>query len=188
MIPVVGGVTLACLGAAAAAAATTRADEAGEAARASGRAVAAGWEKVSSVDVAGNAREIYRNKFSSSSSSSADAKKEEPSHWWSALYTPRVSRLEVYGKSKTSVKVAEGFLSEIGDGATPDKRRRVALEIIREVHPDRAGVSVSSKATATALTRVAVVVRDYLDEVGWDAFDNRSKASILADVKKRITE
>lgn len=194
VMPVVGGLTLACVGAAAAAAATTRADETGEAARASGRAVAAGIEKVSRADIVGNACHLYTNaKERITNGPPPEKETKEEVGWWASTLAVlpwrregAVQRLEIYGKAKSSVQAAAGLLDEISAGSTPEKRRRIAAEILREIDPTRARDSVSSRATAAALTRIAVAVRDYLDEVGWDAFDSKSNNALLADLKPRL--
>lgn len=184
ILPVVGGVTLACVGAAAAAAATTRADEAGEAARASGAAVAAGFQRVSELEVSKKAKKLYTSTKDRLGGTPSEPR-EEPT-WWERLRTPRVNRLEVYGAHKTPADVATAMLREVSAPPTVEKRRRLALEIIRELHPDRAGSSIANKATASALTTIAVNVRDFLDEKGWDCFDTSRFDNIAAELKKRL--
>mmetsp|Transcript_23434 Transcript_23434/g.92883 ORF Transcript_23434/g.92883 Transcript_23434/m.92883 type:complete len:247 (+) Transcript_23434:67-807(+) len=202
MLPVVGGVTLACVGAAAAAAATTRADELGEAARASGAATASGLETISKTDVAGKARRLYGSVRARVAGTPADeepaaskkkkkqAPPQESSSWLArtvAAWTgpPAPSRLDTYGELRSAADAAERMTRE-ELAATPHAvRRRLALEIIASLHPDRA-TSVGARATATALTRVAIQVRDFFDNAGWDVIERRGLDAVVADVKKSI--
>lgn len=180
MLPVVGGITLACAGAAAAAAMTTRADEAGEAARASGAAVAVGFEKVSKLSKA-------RALTLTTKTTDEPEKKKNDEGWWSrtlASFRPSAPRLERYGEARSAGAAAELIVRELVD-APRDNRRRLCNEIIASLHPDRT-YSVAAKASATALTRVALAVRDFFDDQGWDVLDRKGCNAVIADVKKRV--
>mmetsp|Transcript_21056 Transcript_21056/g.65008 ORF Transcript_21056/g.65008 Transcript_21056/m.65008 type:complete len:168 (-) Transcript_21056:310-813(-) len=162
---------------------TTRADEAGEAARASGAAVAVGFEKVSKMDLGAKARRAK---------DSIVLRKTEPepakeqgwfSRTWQAL-RPAAPRLERFGEARSAGEASEFIVRELAD-APRDSRRRLANEIIASLHPDRTH-SVAARATATALTRVALAVRDFFETEGWDVFDVKGVNQTVADVKKRV--
>jgi len=178
MLPVVGGLTLACAGAAAAAMMTTRADEAGDAARASGAAVAVGFEKVSKLDLKKKVTSAYGKVLQKP----PVEEKKEP-NWWQRTFRSS-SRLDRYGHCKTAGEAGELMVRELAD-CPRDSRRRFANEIIASLHPDRAH-SVASRATATALTRVALGVREFFDDQGWDYVDLRGVTNAVYDLKKKL--
>ena len=70
--------------------------------------------------------------------------------------------------------------------APPGQRRRVALELVRDVHPDKSDGSLAARAVATTLTRVAVAVRDYLDDAGWDSFEERGADAVAAECAEHV--
>eukprot|EP00629_Pelagomonadales_sp_RCC1024_P006646 CAMPEP_0119268172 /NCGR_PEP_ID=MMETSP1329-20130426/6039_1 /TAXON_ID=114041 /ORGANISM="Genus nov. species nov., Strain RCC1024" /LENGTH=240 /DNA_ID=CAMNT_0007268133 /DNA_START=257 /DNA_END=976 /DNA_ORIENTATION=- len=190
-VPVVGGVVLAAAGAAAAVGLTTRSDDVGEAARASGKAAASGVERVRAKLREARAGERLQASLSSVASSlrgSPEAAPAEPAQtgWLAAVFgagdAERRAMRERLGAAKTPADAARSVCADLA-AAPADRRRRQLLELLRDLHPDKQRNStVSDRAVAASLTNIVVCVRDYLDEVGWDAFEARGASAVADEV------
>lgn len=188
-LPVVGGFMLAAAGAAAGVGLTTKDGDVGDAARAGGRAAADGAEslvtRVKNLD-----RERLANAAKKAWGGADEAPKapERPLlAWWpGAADARRKERVERLGGAKTPAAAAEAVVREIAP-ADPDQRRREALSLLRDLHPDKQpDATVARRAVAESLTRIVVAVRDHLDATsGWAFEDVDAAAKECAAVAKR---
>ena len=208
LLPVVGGVTLAACGAAAAVGLTTRSDDVGDAARASGQAAAGSVDKLREALKKNNASERVksslanaREKVRASLAGGEDAplaleddepqkkKKKKPKGWlasWrSESEEEKREKREAYGAAPTASEAARLMVNDLAE-ADPTARRRLALELIRDLHPDKCDGSVAGRAVATTLTRVAVAVRDYFDDAGWESFEDKGAVAVAEECAEAV--
>ena len=204
-LPIVGGVTLAACGCAAAVGLTTRSDDVGEAARASGQAAASSAEKLGDAFRRNGAREKFLDGVKKTRETLETALKgggEEPlllegqhppakkdkgwlARWRGETEAEKREKLDGYGAAGTASEAAALMCRDLAE-TPPGQRRRVALELIRDLHPDKCDGSLAARAVATTLTRVAVAVRDYLDDAGWDSFEERGADAVAAECAEQV--
>lgn len=202
-LPVVGGVAVAMCGAAAAIGLTTRSDDLGDAARASGSAAVGGVSTLRDTlkrNKAGEkvrasirtTREALRGVHTSEAPAVPRTASSEKGWFagfgWGEAASDRAAKRAAYGAAPTAAEAAELMARDLA-GVDPAKRRRYFLEQLRDLHPDKCAVAtIAARAVATTLTRIAVAVRDHLDDVGWDAFEARGADAVAKDCAALVRE
>lgn len=198
MLPVIGGVTLAACGAAAAVGLTTRSDDIGDAARASGQAAAGGVERLGASLKKNKTGEKVRQSIRTTADKVGgalkpkeevlqleDAGERKKQKGWFAAWRGETeeekrAKRDAYGAAPTASEAAELMVRDLEDVAC-GSRRRVMLELVRDLHPDKCDGSIAARAVAKTLTQVAILVRDYMDDVGWESFEEKGVDAVAKD-------
>ncbi|KAJ1459745.1 hypothetical protein M885DRAFT_510976 [Pelagophyceae sp. CCMP2097] len=216
MIPVIGGITLvrhpaaslarcraplnvlwaqAAVGAAAAVSLTTRSDETGNAARATGTAVVYSVEKLQKtklLSTVGGAATATAVKLKGSVSARLAKDEppapapEPPTWWWKRLRTRcgldeetgPADRLAKYAKCTSDDDCLVEMLRELAH-EPPAQRAKAAQKLVRDFDPDKHAGSFGARATAKALTAHATALVAFLDRVGWDSLETSPSLEAL---------